>query len=200
VVVFLKTFRGDNGVILFIIICLFLSLVSFVEGIPAKITSSPNDLTATTTLFQELSYDDGGQNGMSSMSNIGDIRVVRFTPTNYPFNLTFGRFYLFSNNSFRVHVFDDDGVNNYPNTDLINPFNTTVYGSDPYGQWQNITLPTAIQIYSGDFYVGLETLNTEVGVGLDYSPPIDNRSHHKYSWSGWYDFTDEDFMIRASGH
>lgn len=136
-------------------------------------TSVTTTSSSTSTTLVELSYDDGSFE-TSLYWGLGNIKwAVRFTPGQYLFNLTQVRIRISSTPGVaEVHVWDDDGTDGKPGSDLITPFNTSFTTS-----WNDILLNESVTVSSGDFYVGFRQLgSTENALSMDNNTPIDNRT------------------------
>jgi len=153
----------------------------------------------------EIFYDDGSADDFFIWSTAGNANAVKFTPAGYPATVIGGKIYVgdgsfpaggnFLGTTFGAVVYDDDGEDGLPGTQL----DSVEVPVDNYG-WVNISGLSAT-IYDGDFFIamfqgGLPP-NT-APLGIDFTIPTVYRS---YSYDAGVDIwalsAYQDFMIRA---
>jgi len=153
----------------------------------------------------EIIYDDGSADDFFVWSTAGNANAVKFTPAGYPATVIGGKIYVgdgsfpaggnFLGTTFGAVVYDDDGEDGLPGTQL----DSVEVEVNNYG-WVDISNLSAT-IYDGDFFIamfqgGLPP-NT-APLGIDYSIPTVYRS---YSYDAvvdvWALSAYQDFMIRA---
>ena len=153
----------------------------------------------------EIIYDDGSADDYFVWSTMGNANAVKFTPAGYPATIIGGKIYVgdgsfpvganFLGTTFGVVVYDDDGEDGLPGTQLDSILVTV----DNYG-WVNFEGLYAV-IEDGDFFIAMfqggVPPNT-APLGIDYTVPTVYRS---YSYDAgvdvWALSAYQDFMIRA---
>lgn len=178
---------------------------------PDNIVATDNNSTANVTwdvasLDYTIQYDNDSV--YYYLTSFADQResAIRFTPEAYPCQLkkailNVRDYAVITGNppsSFRVKVYDDDGTNNLPGTQLAEV--TVTPAADG---WCEVDLTSFnISVTSGDFYI-VHAQNGSypnyVEIGIDQSTHPENRSYSKpASWSSWaLDPYYCHFMIRA---
>ena len=152
-----------------------------------------------------LYYDDGTPEGGAYVTVSGERLAVRFTPTGYPAKLNFASFYnRDSNKNIKLNVYDDNGSGGTPGTALLS---SSIFVTPQPNSWNNVDLSNkAIQINSGDFYIGLEWITPEEPVvGYDEEFPYAGRSwYYDVTINKWSNFIEDgdpwdkrDLMIGA---
>ncbi|CAN5912266.1 hypothetical protein BH11BAC7_BH11BAC7_03290 [soil metagenome] len=150
-----------------------------------------------------LSYNTSGIPDGSINWNGGandDGAAVYFAPPIYPYNITALQYYISSNasNGYIAQVYDDDGPNGAPGTLL---FNTTIASASVIsGAWNTVTLPAAITLNGGGFYVVWLQGGATIFLGTETFGP---RSHRNYeildaSWSQFRYDDQRDLCIKAA--
>ncbi len=165
------------------------------------------DTTLTPIL---LSYDNGVDDGTGGLAwagggGGGGIYII---PPFTPCTITKLRAFIVANaNSagFSMHIFDDDGLNGTPLTQLDSV--SVSGGSVVLGAWNTIILPTPVTINSGGFYVAWMMGADGIGLGqnaLGTLVPVSNRTFevlgpvsNPASWSEWRSREIQDMMINA---
>jgi hypothetical protein len=146
-----------------------------------------------------LAYDTGVPDHYWGGGSAGLAIAVRFTPPSYPWVFNLAQFWAYANSDtlkMEVHVWDDDGPDGLPGSDLISPVAHKCTGAE---RWENVNLPS-ITIESGEFYIGwLQTGAATYYNGDDDDVSSDGRSYLRYD-GDWYNFSDwgifDNMMIR----
>jgi len=151
---------------------------------------------------EELTYDDGGDEGFGVVGPLGNVAAVVFTPNQYPATLKQVRLFIDTPSTFRLHIYSVANINAGPSLDTIPALVQlpTVRG------WHTVDLSIYnITLNSGQhFAIGFEwLLGFDPLLLADESPPIDNRS---WLWDGlnWNPIGqviagfNADLMIRAT--
>jgi hypothetical protein len=130
-----------------------------------------------------LNYDDGSPESFYQVGS-ANYMAVKFTPTSYPSNVYKILYYLQSGpGSIQLKVWDDDGANGLPGTELGSfSISNVVQG------WNEYTVTSTITISDGDVYVGYRATPTSPDLGMDETPPIVDRSYLD-AGSGWQTIT-----------
>ena len=150
---------------------------------------------------EELIYDDGTAESSYSSGNIYDNLAVKMTPDTYPVSLMRIKYYFTAiNEMLIVRVWDDDGPDGEPGTQLIDPMYTVPTMDLQANDWNVITLPDDydIVITSGSFYVGLTEAGNPNLIGIDEGPSFDRS--WQYTGDMWFDYTmgvPQNMMMRA---
>jgi len=162
------------------------------------------DTTAATIL---LSYDNGLDAGLGGLgwSGGGGGTGIEFKPPFYPCNLTQVRAYITANANFvgfSMVIVDDDGPNGTPGTVL-----DSIAVSGPSvltGAWNNVTVPSPIQIDSGSVYIAWMMGGDGISIGQNQLPPYSNRTYeilgqasNPNAWAAYRYREIEDIMINA---
>ncbi|TSA24994.1 hypothetical protein D4R71_06165, partial [bacterium] len=158
-------------------------------------------VTATETCYK---YDDGSAESEYN-AGAGKNLAVRITPNIDPgigyVKLIKVEFFLTSvTQNIIVNVWDDDGPDGEPGTQLLDPFLIVPVGQLIENSWNIITLLDIynIQISDGDFYVGWFEPSGASSIGVDQGPSF-NRSY-QYTGTEWQDYNDgvpQNIMMRA---
>jgi hypothetical protein len=162
------------------------------------------DTTAATIL---LSYDNGLDAGLGGLgwSGGGGGTGIEFKPPFYPCNLTQVRAFIAANTNFvgfSMVIVDDDGPNGTPGTviDSIAVAGPSVLT----GAWNNVMIPSPIQIYSGSVYIAWMMGGDGISIGQNQLPPYSNRTYeilgqasNPNAWAAYRYREIEDIMINA---
>lgn len=92
----------------------------------------------------QILYDDGYAQSYFGYGSEGGKFATRFTPPKYPIKLNSVRLFPRSSSAgatIELHVWDDNGTNGGPGTDLITPINVTVAGAN---SWEEFSLASPI--------------------------------------------------------
>ena len=149
----------------------------------------------SSTIY-EVSYDDGTPESFYNVGT-GNYMAVKFTPAGYPTDIFSIMFYLqHGSGSIQLKVWDDDGANGLPGTELV-----TYNVSNVDSAW-NTYMPTSpVTISDGSFYAGIRVAPTTPDLGLDETAPIDDMSYLKIGTGAWDKITNvglnADAMIRV---
>ncbi|RPI75848.1 MAG: T9SS C-terminal target domain-containing protein [Ignavibacteriales bacterium] len=160
------------------------------DTLTGPISSPFGNFACVEPSLTAISYDDGEWDGfyVASFSWEENKFATRFTPQSYP---TYLRRIVTTTNGddefdFTVHN-DNGGI---PGNIIAGPYR--VHGTTPPGTVNIITktLPGLDPplINSGDFWIVINWLEPTPGVpgiGVDFDPPIDNRSFYFLTSSGW---------------
>ncbi len=164
--------------------------------------SAASCATPEAQTIHEIAYDDGVY---ESSTNVGpdNYLAVKMTPLQYPSEVKRVKFYIPTGNPgpCLVHIWDDDGEDNLPESRLTPPDGVTMQ----LGQGWNIkdVANLNIRITDGDFYVGWEETDYTPPLGIDITDP-DFRSFINVAgpppgtdglWVNLY--VDGDFMVRV---
>jgi len=156
----------------------------------------------------ELNYDDGTAENFAAWQLPGNLNAVKFTPVGYPATVVGGLFYVgdgsfpaggnIIGSTFIARVFDDDGANGLPGTDLSGD---GVLATVTAPGWVTVTGLNAT-IASGSFYLAMEQNTAEpdcAPIGVDESQPKAYQSYSKFVTAGgnWVLSAYQDFMIHA---
>ncbi|NOU48397.1 MAG: T9SS type A sorting domain-containing protein, partial [Bacteroidales bacterium] len=149
-----------------------------------------------------IQYDDGSAENYFSWLSAGSASAVKFTPAGYPATILGGRMYVgdgsfpegvdFLGAEFAVGVIAADGTNGLPGTVL----DSTIVTVDNFG-WVNFDNAFHATVNSGNFYIAVWKLFTQVPVGVDQNVPTYYRSYVKPVGGNWAASSYQDFMIRA---
>lgn len=157
----------------------------------------------------EIIYDDGVFENMTSWATAGNINALKFTPINqYPVTITGGSVFIGDGNfpvggnplvPFEMAVYDDDGNQGFPNTEL-----GRVEVTPTHAGWVEFEFTSAITLGSGNFYLGMIQGGDHPNcapLGIDETNPS-MRSYSKYASANgpWVPAGYNDFMIRAKVH
>ncbi|MDP2423109.1 MAG: choice-of-anchor J domain-containing protein, partial [Bacteroidales bacterium] len=153
----------------------------------------------------EIIYDDGVAETHAVWALGGNMNALRFTPASYPADILRGSVNIGNGlfpvgtvlTPFQMAVFDDDGPNGFPGTQLgVVSVTPTKYG------WVNFNLSSLnLTIASGDFYlVMIQGGNSPncVPIAVNQTNPV-MRSYSRLVTGGgaWAIAGVNDFMIRA---
>ncbi len=154
----------------------------------------------------EIIYDDGTAENHVAWQLAGNMNALRFTPASYPVNILRGSVNIgngtFPPNGnvlvpFQMAVFDDDGPNGFPGTQLgVTTVTPTATG------WVNFNLaPLNITLPSGDFYLAMiqgGNFPNCAPIAINQTNPV-MRSYSRLVTGGgaWAVAGTNDFMIRA---
>ncbi|KAF0193350.1 MAG: hypothetical protein FD166_3718, partial [Bacteroidetes bacterium] len=149
-----------------------------------------------------IQYDDGTAENYFSWLSTGSASAVKFTPAGYPATVTGGRMFVgdgsfpegvnFLGAEFAVGVIAADGANGLPGTVL----DSAVVTVDNFG-WVNFDNALNATVNSGNFYIAVWKLFTQIPVGVDQNVPTYYRSYVKPVGGNWAASSYQDFMIRA---
>ncbi|MCU0369799.1 MAG: T9SS type A sorting domain-containing protein [Bacteroidales bacterium] len=150
----------------------------------------------------ELSYDDGEADDLFVYTFAGCMSANKFSPYFAPCIVTGGEIYVgdgsfpgpFLGTSFRVLVYDDDGLDGMPGT-ALDSTDVTVINYE----WVEFEGLTA-EINDGDFYLAMKQLAPApdaAPVGVDTDNPTYFMSYSYMPDTGWVTSPLQDFMIRA---
>ncbi|MBU0519684.1 T9SS type A sorting domain-containing protein [bacterium] len=152
------------------------------------------------TLPGTLLYDDGGsEQAWTWMGGTGGLGQ-RFVPPVYPLNVDGIKFYIASSSAtlpFTAKIFDDDGPNGNPGTELL----SVNVPATVANQWYTVN-PAAIQITEGAYYVSWHmTGENSPGLGVDQTTTTQIGSRQSWEYTGvWAVFRNaetSDVMIRC---
>lgn len=152
-----------------------------------------------------LYYDDGTPEGSAYVTVPGERLAVRFTPISYPAILNYASFFnRGSNQSIKLNIYDDNGVNGKPGSALLSSPLSIIPQAN---SWTAVDLSSrGIRINSGDFYISLEWIvANEPKVGYDEEFPYAGRSwYYDVTLNNWSNFIEDgdpwdkrDLMIGA---
>ncbi|MBI1226391.1 MAG: T9SS type A sorting domain-containing protein [Bacteroidetes bacterium] len=100
-----------------------------------------------------------------------------------------------STDGFTFRIFDDDGPNGGPGTELSSQ--TITAGDFTAGSWNQYLLENPVTITSGSFYLGWFMEGNNVGLLVETEGPLSNRSYEILS-NSWAKYrTPGDIMLRA---
>lgn len=151
----------------------------------------------------EISYDDGGA---ETSTNVGpdNYMSVKMTLLKYPSEINRVKFFVptTTTGSCEIRVWDDDGENGLPGTELTPPSGIIMQLAQG---WNVKDISSAgLFIGSGDFYIGWEETSNTPPIGIDLSNP-DFRSYINVDaappvgtngeWTELY--LEGDFMVRV---
>ncbi len=176
-------------------------VVSAVYGQDESDFSNEASAYVEISTAEELIYDDGSAESSYSSGNIYDNLAVKMTPDTYPVSLMRIKYYFTAiNEMLIVRVWDDNGPDNEPGTQLIDPMYTVPTMDLAPNDWNVITLPDDydVVITSGSFYVGLTEAGNPNLLGIDEGPSFDRS--WQYTGDMWFDHTmgvPQNMMIRA---
>ncbi len=169
--------RSNSVVLLTFILILASVVIIWMPNVEAQLT-------------QEIIYDDGAYEEGGSYS-VGKHLAVKFSlPHGWSeAKLLRARYYILSDStSFKVHIYDSDGI-----TELTPPLEATPTGKG----WFDVDLSGLNIHVMGDFYITIEyETDYRPSIGVDKSPPIDGRSYFGEPGS-WNQDADRDHMIRV---
>jgi len=155
----------------------------------------------------EISYDDGTAENYAAWQLAGNLNAVKFTPAGYPATVIGGMFYVGDGSfpaggniigtTFTARVFDDDGANGLPGTELGDSAIATVTAPG----WVTVNGLDAT-VTAGSFYLAMEQNEAEPNcapIGVDETLPKAYKSYSKFVTSGgeWALSAYQDFMIHA---
>ena len=146
-----------------------------------------------------VKIDDGILSGWGTNGELSLKEGVKLTPAG-PCTLFAVLYYPGDPNnqnpSLHWSVWDDDGPNRFPGTQVANGTIT----NPVYGNWYRVNLPTPVYFIGGSFYAGWEDLTSpSIYMGLDSS--LDGYNYW-YNGTTWLldNFFPGDFMIRGIVH
>lgn len=148
------------------------------------------------TIPQSLRYDDGTSEGSISWTGGTGAVLQYFIPPSYPARIdTVSYFIAATGPGFFAKIYDDDGTNGLPGTQL---FTTTI--STPTAAAFTRVPVTGVNITSGGFYVSWEMNGEGIAIGEDLSIPISNRSYEGFGgfYGNYRSAATNDPMIRAT--
>jgi hypothetical protein len=154
--------------------------------------------------YYEIIYDDDMIDNMTAWTEEGSYNALRFTPVAYPVKLIRGSVNIGNGfyppggdilQPFHIAIFDDDGPNHFPGTELayfeVVPEN--------FG-WVGFDLSRFdIVLGSGDFYIAMQQGGNYPNcapIAIDNTNPV-YRSYSKYDDQAWLPSVYNDFMMRA---
>ncbi len=161
----------------------------------------------TTQASILLSFDNGLDAGLGGLgwSGGGGGCGIEFKPPFYPCLLTELRTYIAANANqfgFSMMIVDDDGPNGGPGTVL-----DSIAVAGPavlIGAWNNVVVPSPIQIDSGSVYVAWMMGGDGISIGQNQLPPFSNRTYevlgqasNPVAWSAYRYREIEDVMINV---
>ena len=176
-------------------------VVSAVYGMDESDYSNEASAYVEISTAEELFYDDGTAESGYSSGNIYDNLAVKMTPDTYPVKLMRIKYWFTAiNEQLIVRVWDDDGPDGEPGTQLVDPMYTVPSMNLTANDWNVITLPDDydIVISSGSFYVGLTEAANPNLIGIDEGPSFDRS--WQYTGDMWFDHTmgvPQNMMMRA---
>ncbi len=142
---------------------------------------------------ETLYWDDGSAESYQALDDYMCEMMPAPLATPYPFDIIAVLWNTSLTSSFTLYIWDDDGSGGLPGTILH-----TQSVSPPASGWFEITLSPAVQITSGQFYVGCATVQ---GIGFDETNPDHNYAYVDIGFGLWEPFwyygPDGDFLIRA---
>ena len=150
-------------------------------------TSNPITASYATTSVPtgNISWSSGGGVG------------VYIEPSTYPLTLDAVSAYVQGISAdYTIAILDDDGVNGAPGTVLSTQI--VPNGSFTLNSWVMTTLPTALNITSGGFYIAWIHQANTVSIGTETTAPISRNSWEFLGgWADYRDNTTQEFMLRA---
>jgi len=170
--------------------------VTSVYGSDESEPAGPICVVPEAQTIYEIAYDDGSAETSTNVS-IQNYLAVKFTPIGYPADLYRASFYTSGANTNGVtivKVWDDDGDNGMPGTELISNVPITFTGD----VWTDVSLSGYnITIDDGSFYIGWQELDP-VLIGVD----TDNPATNSYvdigaGWENFVNYFDAALMVRA---
>ncbi len=148
------------------------------------------------TVPQVLKYDDGiSENSISWTGGTGAV-VNYFIPPSYPASITTISYFIATTGpGFFATIYDDDGTNGLPGTQLF----TSTISNPTANVFTNVPV-TGVNITSGGFYVAWEMNGAGIAIGTDMTPPIANRSYEGFGgfFGNFRNAETDDPMIRAT--
>jgi len=134
--------------------------------------------------------------GSISWSSGGGVGVY-IEPSTYPLTLDAVSAYIQGISAdYTIAILDDDGVNGDPGTVLSTQI--VPNGSFTLNSWVMTTLPTALNITSGGFYIAWIHQANTVSIGTETTVPISRNSWEFLGgWAEYRDNTTQEFMLRA---
>lgn len=150
------------------------------------------DGASMKSVVSQLAYDGDSPSSISPVTR----RAIRFTPMTYPMNLESATFYLYnpipSNEDVNVVVYDDDGNEGKPGTELFRKSLTFV----PSG-WITLGI-TGVTINSGDFYIAIEKPAPDQSIVVDAGSNPDSRSYYYDDTLSSWELSSHTAYIRAN--
>jgi hypothetical protein len=158
-------------------------------------------------VYQEyqVQYDDGQPENAMAWYSAGGMTATRFSPGGYPAEIRKFHMNIFDGTwptgdiltSMKIHIYDDDGGNGYPGTDLgsieVTPTNYN---------WVEFDITSlGVAIGSGDFYLAHEQLHDYPNcppTAIDESSSGQGRSYNHALGAGWSPGSYDQYMIRAT--
>ena len=153
----------------------------------------------------QISYDDGVAENAMEWYNAGGETAVRFSPLGYPCEIRKFHMNIWDGtwppgvtlSPFRIVIYDDDGPNGYPGTELgskeVTPLN--------FGWTEHDISDLNVTIGSGDFYLAHYQLGTypeAVPTAVDETSAGQGRSFDHPAGVGWGPGEYDQYMIRAT--
>ncbi len=143
----------------------------------------------------ELAYDDGVAESYYG-AGLGNYIAVKFDVVGWPQDVVRVKvFFQQGPGAAQVKLWDDDGANGLPGTELA-----SVNLANVETGWNNVDI-SGVTIDGGDFYAGVRFAPTTPNLGIDETAPIDDMSYIKVGSDDWATFTslglNYDVMIRA---
>ncbi|MEM7037593.1 MAG: PKD domain-containing protein, partial [Bacteroidota bacterium] len=137
-----------------------------------------------------------GWNGGATDDGMG----VYMEPPVYPVDIASLEFYVgtATADGFIATVYDDNGPNGAPGTVLFT--DTIPFASVTTGTWNTVTLPTAITINSGGFYVAFFMGGPTIFLSTETNGPISRRSYEILGgqWAEYRENNLRDFLIEVN--
>ncbi len=134
-------------------------------------------------------YDDGIAEFGEDVIDIDAGFAIRFTPLNYPADLTETQFYVYEidttkSANMKIHIYDDNGIDNSPGDLLRESISISV---DTIG-WYTLLLDDIPIIESGDVYILLtwDDPSAIMLLGMDEKANCNDRSWYFDGTDTWY--------------
>jgi len=177
-------------------------VVTAMYGIDESGYSNEASAYVEITTAVELAYDDGTAESGYCAGAVMNYLAVRITPPCYPVKLIRLKYYLTTiNQQLILQVWDDDGTDGLPGTQLLDPVLFVPISDLVENDWTVITIPDDynIVINDGDFYIGWIEPSSSSLIGVDENGPSFDRSY-QYTGGTWFDYTagiPQNIMMRA---
>jgi len=180
-----------------------LNFAGSVSGMTVTLTWDPPE--GIEPVEYEIIYDDGVMENAVAWNVVGSQFAVRFTPGGYPCDILEFQMHIWDGtwpagnilNPMQIIVYDDDGPNGFPGTELgmieVTPanYNWVIFDISSLG----------VTITSGDFYLSHKQIGTYPNVpptAVDESSGGQGRSYNQVTGSPWVaETTYDQLAIRA---
>ena len=155
--------------------------------------------------FYQIIYDDGIADNVTAWGEAGNMNAIRFTPAGYPAEIFSAQIHIFdgtwppgnSLTTFDVAIYDDDGENGLPGTELA----ITTVAPFAY-DWVDVDFSQfGVSIPDGDFYVVMiqgGDFPDCAPIAIDETAPV-YRSYSRFVTENmpWRPADFADYMMRA---